>query len=322
MMKDGAWWSNSWNPLVGTKGRFHCHRVSEACTNCWAAEMNRRFRGPDYTVGADQIRLDGRVLMQPLCWRKPRRIFVCSMTDLFHEQVSPDWIDSILEVMAACPQHTFICLTKRPERMEELIYGVTEDCPSRELGGGDYLPNVWFGVTAENQERANERIPHLVKIPAKVRWVSVEPMLGPVDLTEWLGGEDGTGLGGYGIRPALSWVVGGGEATARSPRPTHPQWARDLRDQCQAAGVAFWWKQWGSWCHVDQMHPDVAVRVDAAVNLAGNPIRTFRVGKKAAGRLLDDREWSEQPAMVVPTTPRPVDAGSPFERESVRSEAS
>ena len=169
-----------------------------------------------------------------------------SMGDLFHEDVPTTFIDQVLEIIASCPQHTFLALTKRPENPEHKIYGTTTDNPFRQLGGGDYLANLWLGVTAENQPRADERIPILLQTPAAERFVSVEPMLGPVDLNKYLYPQrlcDGHSAWqrrdeDCPRRPGLDWVICGGE-TGPGARPIHPDWVRSLRDQCQDAGVAF-----------------------------------------------------------------------------------
>ncbi len=189
-------------------------------------------------------------LNDPLKIKKSSMIFVCSMGDLFHEDVSELIIDEILDVIAACPQHVFIMLTKRPQNIEQKLYASTPKCGCRHLGGGDYMPNVWLGVTAENQARAEERIPILLSIPAAVRFVSVEPMLGPVDLNR--AGAIWADMNGS-IRPeyqqpcrTIDWVICGGE-TGPGARPMHPDWARSLRDQCKSASVPFFFKSMGDW---------------------------------------------------------------------------
>lgn len=258
------WAEETWNPVTG------CSPISEGCRNCYAARMAKRLAGRcGYPEGEPfRVTLHPDKLDQPMRWKKPRMIFVCSMGDLFHEDVPTTFIDQVLEIIASCPQHTFIALTKRPENLEHKIYGITPDNPYRLLGGGDYLPNLWLGVTAENQQRADERIPVLLQIPAAVRFVSVEPMLGPVDLTKISLGPNGHGLTfyhnslngwstGYNAEThkqkvsrndqfsRLDWVICGGES-GPGARPMHPDWVRSIRDQCRDAGVAFYMKQMGS----------------------------------------------------------------------------
>jgi protein gp37 len=164
----------------------------------------------------------------PLRWRKPRRIFVVSMGDLFHEDVPRRWQVLVWRRMISCPQHTFMVLTKRPERMREfvrdsLLFPVFPNRP---------LPNVWLGVTAENQAMAEERVPVLLSIPAAVRFVSCEPCLGPVKLDN----------PSAPLLRGLQWVIAGGESGPKR-RPSDPEWFRSLRDQCAAAGVPFFLKQ-------------------------------------------------------------------------------
>ena len=238
------------------------------------------------------VRMHEDKLDVPLHWRKPRKVFVCSMSDLFHEAVSSSFIARVLAVMALTPQHTYQVLTKRPARMRALlssrsfeqevgravaaIVGDDERREARMLVGEwtwdviakswhapDWpLPNVWLGVTVEDQERADQRIPILLETPAAIRWLSCEPLLGPVDLDAT--GMDVTGTSGLESRPpAVDWVVAGGES-GPGARPMHPDWARSLRDQCEAAGVPYLFKQWGE-------HDSTGKRV----------------GKKRAGRLLD-----------------------------------
>jgi protein gp37 len=214
-------------------------------------------------------------LDDPLRWRKPRRVFVCSMGDLFHKDIPDSFILEVFRVMGRqnTRQHTFQVLTKRPERMKAWIneYVVDRD------GKPDPFPNIWLGVTAENQEQADKRIPILRQIPAAVRFVSVEPMLGAIDFESkgWLfpimGHPDGVTLS-RAVRPSLDWVICGGE-TGPGARPMYPEWARSLRDQCQDAGVAFFFKKWGG------------------VNGHGWVID----GKLYRDNLLDGREWDEMP---------------------------
>jgi len=255
------WADVVWNPVSG------CAPVSEGCRNCYARRMAYRLRGrcgyPEAEPFAVTLHPDR--LKQPLRWRKPRRVFVCSMGDLFHEKVPESYVDEILEIIAACPQHTFLVLTKRPQNIERKLYEVTEETPIHELGGGDYLPNLWLGVTVEHQEAAEQRIPILLEMPAAVRWVSCEPLLGPVDLSKWLRGHARYDTDRNGrpipqpcgsVTPRLDWVVIGGE-TGPQARPMDPAWARAIRDQCRAAGVPLFLKQMSKRARIP---PDLMVR--------------------------------------------------------------
>jgi protein gp37 len=346
------WTDATWNPLRG------CTRVSEGCKNCYAEIMAARFSKPGqwghglatmarvHHTGKIDHRWTGKVILvedqldQPLRWTRPRRIFVNSTSDLFHESVPDEWIDRILAVMALAPQHKFQVLTKRPERMraylandwtpgrfirmtskvaadwgKELTANYVIDGPA-----GLILPNVWLGTSIEDQATAAARIPHLLATPAAVRFVSAEPLLGPVDLTEvahhrpdlraFVIYDALRGYGGFqGNRMnRLDWVIVGGES-GPGARPMHPDWARSLRDQCQAAGVAFFFKQWGEWAPCE-MAPagasavkavDFSGRVLAGVEAIGGGIAPVemmsRLGKGAAGRLLDGREWNQMPGV-------------------------
>jgi protein gp37 len=245
----GPYWDTQWNPVQG------CTPASEGCAHCWARSMHERFHAEPFS---DVRTLPDR-LSKPLHWRKPRVVFVCNTSDLFHEAVPFEFIAAVFGVMAACPQHTFLTLTKRPERMRE-FFGwahrprgcdvdrfVQQEAWSRVDGfplhriKGTFkehawpLPNVWLGVTVENQARANERIPLLLQTPAEHRWVSAEPLLGGIDLEGAF-----TRLGFDGV----DQVIVGGES---GHRPCNVEWIRSLRDQCRAAGVPCYVKQLGSW---------------------------------------------------------------------------
>jgi protein gp37 len=351
--------------------------------HCYAERMSKRLAGR-YGYPADEpfkVTLHPEKLEEPLRWRKPQMVFVCSMGDLFHEDVPDDYIDRVFAVMALCPQHVFQLLTKRPERMrawfkrfDAIGESVLGDSPvgawlngpygslldlARELPGGNEnwrqippeyedghcinrgywfwigdepmqkiipwpLPNLWLGVTAEDQRRADKRIPLLLQTPATVRFVSVEPMLGPVELANsdhnylegWETGlEHEYGCPGVGPyceshcpvsvqvqTPKIDWVIVGGE-TGPGARPIHPDWARGLRDQCQAAGVPFFFKSWGEWAQIPHIYisdSDIGLSVNGDrhgyCSIHDKNCATMRrVGKKAAGRLLDGVGYSEMP---------------------------
>jgi protein gp37 len=285
------WTDATWNPLRGVKGKWHCTHVSEGCRNCYAERLNVRLGGPAYKPGADTFRLDDKILTEPLRWKKPRRIFVCSMTDLFHEQVPWEWVDKIWFTMASEKRHQFQVLTKRPERMRDYLRRfVWTTIPTIAKWP---LPNVWPGVSVEDQKTADERIPILLQTPAAVPWVSYEPALGLVDFAKHL-----MWSGPIGPNRGLKWIVCGGES-GPAARPMHPDWARSARDQCVAAGVPFFFKQWGEWSPGKQA-PNIKTEwlihtPCQMVKYGGCEVGTFRVGKKAAGRLLDGREWNEYP---------------------------
>ncbi len=285
----------TWNPLAG------CTHVSAGCDHCYAATLhNMRYiawkRGrfpaapPQYHLPFKRVQLMPERLSDPLHWRKPRRVFVNSVSDLFHEDVPDDYIERVFAVMAATPQHTYQVLTKRPERMQQWVSAIDgAQWGARERMAAFIrsqverarerlrlerlltylwqwpLPNVWLGTSVEHQAAADERIPPLLTTPAAVRFLSCEPLLEPVDLDAFLWEDAGPVWAGRNLaNPGLDWVICGGESGAHA-RPMDLDWARSLRDQCVAANVAYFFKQVGG--------------------------RT----PKANGRLLDGREWSEYP---------------------------
>lgn len=313
--KTGIEWTDAtWNPVTG------CDKVSPGCDHCYAemfAERWRGTRGHYFETGFDvQLRPDKLGL--PLRWTKPRRIFVNSMSDLFHDKVPDEYIARVFAVMALAPQHTFQVLTKRHGRMRSLLSSddfrsevtqtfvgwAVEDLSLKtghlESATGDWwpLPNVWLGVSAEDQKRADLRIPALLDTPAAVRFVSAEPLLGPIDLHGDPIGKDSVFWIGH-----LDWVIVGGES-GPGARPMHPDWARSMRDQCVDAGVPFLFKQWGehriaipgqdTWDKVESIPLSPDVPMEPGVDI-GPWAYMRRVGKKRAGRELDGRTWDQYP---------------------------
>jgi protein gp37 len=290
-----------------------------------------------------KVALIEKHLEDPLRWQRPRRIFVNSLSDLFHESIPDEWIDRIFAVMALGDWHTYQVLTKRPQRMRDYLsnpncqlnvwnaafafaaqYPRLKELANRHRvvrNGMDArwpLPGVWLGVSVEDQKAADERIPLLLQTPAAVRWLSVEPLLGPIDIKH------------PGVRSILNtqhgihWVVVGGES-GTGARPMHPDWARSIRDQCVAAGVPFFFKQWGEWdgggvfgsgcddpcgrCVIALRKWDGTRWTGAGLSITGTDwepgnhltggLQIHRVGKKRAGRLLDGREWNEYPNLAA-----------------------
>ena len=228
------WATHQWNPVTG------CSKVSQGCKHCYAEREWPRLAAPRakpniYTGRAfTDVMCHPEKLDIPLHWREPRRIFVNSMSDLFHESVPDSFIIDVFNVMYDAKQHTFQVLTKRPERMRDFLIG-TSGCGM----GGELMPNVWFGVSVEDQATADERIPVLLQIPAAVRWVSAEPLLEPVTIFSLDGPVDVF----EGMQSPLHWIVVGGESGPKA-RPMHPDWVRSIRDQCfMMAGVPFFMKQ-------------------------------------------------------------------------------
>jgi protein gp37 len=280
----------SWNPVTGCSDEFPCW----SC--CWAKRdakrlehnpcVHHRERYKGFKLAFWPERLD-----EPLRMRKPRRIAVSFMGDLFHKTVPDDWIDKVFAVLALLPQHTFLVLTKRPERMAEYLTNTNlEDrlCDiwyihyGRELqpeqwvaaGRGRFEPlppdNCWFGTSVSNQAEADFRIPALLKCPGKL-WLSIEPMQGPIEITA-------TYETHGALLSRIRWVVCGG-----GPVPVHPNDVRSIRDQCAAAGVPWWFKQWGA--------------PSCGCGLPGNATHEagYRICEKKGGDWLDGRQWHELP---------------------------
>ena len=236
------WTDATWNPVTG------CTVVSPGCAHCYAKTFAERFRGVPghpYEQGFD-LKLWPERLRTPLQWSKPKRVFVNSMSDLFHPGVPTAFIQQVFDTMCRAERHQFQVLTKRPERARELAALLP------------WPPNVWLGVSVENQWWTS-RIDDLREIPAVVRFLSCEPLLGPLSLN---------------LR-GIHWVIVGGESGPRA-RPMRGDWATDIRDQCERAGVAFFFKQWG------------------AHDPSGK-----RVGKKRAGRILGGRTFNEMPDLAA-----------------------
>lgn len=259
------WCNWVWNPVTG------CSKVSTGCKNCYAEMMAKRFWGSrKFTdVQCHFDRLD-----QPLHWRKPRRIFVNSMGDLFHENVPFDFIGKVWQTMGIALQHIFIILTKSPQRILDFWEWTKMDLKETGLNewhkGYDALSNVWLGVSVEDQIDADNRIPLLLQSRAAIRFVSIEPMLGIINLLKYI--------------DVIDWVILGGESGNKA-RPMHPDWVRYVRDQCVNVSVPFFFKQWGSWA------PDNLTTKTCKSNDFG----MYKVGKKNAGYLLDGKVWRQFP---------------------------
>lgn len=243
------WTDSTWNPVTG------CTKVSPGCKNCYAETFAERWRGipgHPYEQGFD-LKLWPERLKLPLTWKESRMIFVNSMSDLFHKDVPDDFIRQVFEVMLEAKHHTFQVLTKRSERMMQWM---------RENFKNAKVPaHIWLGASVENRDYV-WRIMYLQQTPAEIRFLSIEPFLGPMTLKA-------SNLKG------IHWVIVGGESGHRA-RPMNPDWARDVREQCKRFDVAFFFKQWGTF------------------NANGE-----RVGKKAAGRVLDGKIWNAMPEMAT-----------------------
>lgn len=329
------WCDSTFNPWIG------CTRVSPACDDCYAARSTpARTLGVAWGPGEPRRLTSEANWRQPLAWQRQaaafqaqhgrrRRVFCASLADVFDNEVDPGWRSNLLRLILDTPDLDWLLLTKRVGNVTRMLAEIAGDLQLltyREWTG--QLPaNVWLGTTVVNQAEADRDVPKLLRVPAAVRFLSIEPMLGPVDLTgEWLTAQ----LGSYPFKglptehrtkliDLLDWVICGGESGPKA-RPMHPDWARSLRDQCAAAGVAFNFKQHGEWAEQDGHKPTrtvsmdtdigetLAARCDGFISLAGEFVRDMddattddpyrgmvRIGKKAAGRLLDGRTHDEFP---------------------------
>jgi len=306
------WTTHTHNPWTG------CTKVSDGCKFCYAeALMDKRWGKVKWGDNGTRARASDAYLREPFKWDRlakaageRHRVFCASLADVFEDrpELMP-WRRDLFDTICRTPNLDWLLLTKRPENalrmmVEAGLYAVENpNLPHPQ-------PNLWIGTSVEDQKNADARIPHLLQCPAAVRFLSAEPLLGPISF-RWLAGwpenAPTTAMNPTGITDEydglrrLDWVIVGGES-GHGARPMHPDWARNLRDQCQAAGVAFFFKQWGEWSpRVGQFSDEQLWARDRSGGvLWDNRIpQMIRVGKKAAGRLLDGREWSEFPAAVA-----------------------
>lgn len=305
------WTDETWNPVTG------CDKVSQGCRHCYAERMAKRLAGRfGYPEAPNQfdVTLHKDRLTEPLNWRKPRKVFVCSMSDLFHPEVPFEFIAAVFAVISKSKDHTFQILTKRPARMRDFFewaeFGMVDKWARAHTcwlnGMYEWAPkildpwpprNAWLGVSVENQEKADERIPILLRTPAVIRFVSAEPLLGAIDFDTWV-----NIVGGPTWLDQLDWVIAGGES-GPGARPLHPDWARSIKDQCVAADVPLFFKQWGAWRPQkegedisDKTYKTVRPTQEARVGQNGTPNAWMvKVGKGEAGRELDGETFKQYP---------------------------
>jgi len=289
------WCDHSWNPWVG------CTKISPACDHCYAEGWAKRTGGAALWQG-ERRRTSVQNWRQPLKWDRAAasagvraKVFCASLADVFDNQVPQEWRTDLWALIRSTPHLDWLLLTKRPQNIEKFV---PFDWPDTGY------QNVWLGTTVENQQEADRRIPHLLSVPARVHFLSCEPLLGPLDIAQYLEPDEihgidwsrptGQKVGAcIGFRPAVQWVIAGGES-GPGARPMHPDWAGTLRDQCAAAGVAFHFKQWGEWVAEIQSPEDVVLPGWSREFWKGGP-SMWKTGKKAAGRLLDGVEHNGMP---------------------------
>ncbi len=321
------WTDHTFNPWEG------CQKVGPGCDNCYAETRNARYAGGqaiNWGPGAPRRRTSASNWALPLRWNaqaeafmaqhgRRQRVFCASLADVFDNAVDLSWREELFQLIAATPNLDWLLLTKRIGNVPAMVAIIQGWMP----------PNVWLGATITNQTEAERDIPKLLEVPARVRFLSMEPLLGPVDIVPYIHCDVGN---------TVDWVIVGGES-GPGARPMHPDWVRSLRDQCGAAGVPFLFKQWGEWKPIGQMEesehqalyrsnvkakpqenqdclddcygrsctvPDTIVHFDGSMHGVTEPMaflhgtgamHTFKVGKKAAGRLLDGRTWDGFPQL-------------------------
>jgi len=319
---DISWADTSWPVTVG------CDKLSAGCAGCYAMRDARRMgENPNPKVSSvyhglvvkqhngllnwtGVVRELPERLDWPAKWPEHRDIFVCSQSDLFHEGISDEFIGRVFSVMWNNPQHTYYVLTKRPERLLQLL----QETPPEGLQdlNSTNFPHVIVGISAEDQKAAEERMPLLMQVPLAPtqRFVSAEPLIGPLDLSAWIN--------------EIGWVIAGGESGSHA-RPMHPDWPRRLRDQCADANIAYHFKQWGEWSTAEPAERETitVIENDTTLYRLGPPraktkrserltlqgTTFYRVGRKKAGRLLDGEYWNARPGKDVGPilAPHPLD---------------
>lgn len=307
------WTHHTFNPWVG------CTKVSPGCDHCYAEGWAKRVGAVGWGHG-QRKRTGIPYWLTPLKWDaaakaagERHRVFCASLADVFDNDgaITSGWRGDLWNLIARTPNLDWLLLTKRPQNIKKMLpeaYGAP--------AWGQGWPNVWLGTTVENQAEADRRIPHLLQVPAAVRFLSCEPLLGPVDLNNLAPPASLHGpLSGYCVRhfpktwcgcpqqqASIHWVIAGGESGPKA-RAMHPDWARSLRDQCQAAGVAFHFKQWGEWRHETGLKQSLENRffTTRGTETKGlwhqwpDEFMSVKIGKANAGRMLDGREWNEFP---------------------------
>lgn len=308
-MSDGTkieWADSTFNPWIG------CTKIAPACDHCYAADLSARYGWAEWG-NHPRKRTSASTWQQPLKWQRNadyfrskhgrrRRVFCASLADVFDNQVPDEWRADLWQLILDTPDIDWLLLTKRPQNIRKML----------PTFWGDVRGHVWLGTTVEDQEHADRNIPHLLEYDAAVRFISAEPLLGPIDLTD-IAYQDGSidavrgdlwgGSGTGAFARGLDWVIVGGESGPNA-RPMHPDWARALRDQCAAAGVAFFFKQWGNWVE----WPDAEFSSEEAESLdvqghyayfqahsAAPYVHMRHLPKAAAGRLLDGVEHNGMP---------------------------
>lgn len=276
------WTDHTWNPWIG------CTRVSQGCVNCYAEALAKRYGKAEWGPTAQRVRTSEANWRKPLQWNRKaekdgvrRRVFCASLADIFEDNDQlTGWRKDAFNVMARAPWLDWLLLTKRPENILDMV-------PDEWRTVGRWPRNVWMGTTIENQSVVINRLSELIRVPAPVRFLSCEPLLGPLDLSEWL--------------DFIGWVIVGGESGQDARGPMHPDWPRSLLHQCQEANVPFLFKQWGQFVPVGQTDRtwynsgQMMYAADKATAVQAIRLKS----KHDAGRQLDGREWNEFPEVTL-----------------------
>ena len=294
------WAEESLNIVTG------CTKISAGCLNCYAEKMAKRLKAmgrPEYQLATDEKGFTGHLtfveerLQKPYKWRKPKRVFVNSMSDSFHEDLDDVRIYQMFLMVEHNPKHVFIFVTKRAKRAKEIL---NKYCAEHREGRA--IPNLWLLVTIENRKTADERLPHLLETRAKVRGLSIEPLLERLDFPELFSVDGDLAVHvakhvssiGFPI-DFIDWVIVGGES-GPGARPMHPDWVREIRDVCENTFTPFFFKQWGEFVPFGGVSMvSVPAVLPKKYMWFDDHVKVFRVGKKKAGRILDGRTWDETP---------------------------
>lgn len=307
------WTDYTWNPVTG------CHKVSPGCKNCYAETLTNRFAKTWGVKSFRDVVMHEDRLSEPEKNKKKwagKKVFVCSMSDLFQEDVPFEFIAKVYSKMYAHPNTTFQILTKRPKRALEFYNFCYENISKLNLVFDKFFilllgkslifppPNIWIGTSCENQETANDRISYLLKIPAIVRFLSCEPLLGAIDICQAIRVFQNPNIihtTFFGDK--IHWVISGGES-GRNARPMHPNWVRSLRDQCAATNVPFFFKQWGEYVVADQMAPELlrylksgraTWKIGQMTTMDNLTYHFHKVGKAKSDKWLDGKQHLEFP---------------------------
>jgi protein gp37 len=303
-MSNIEWTDETWNPVTG------CDKVSQGCKNCYAEKMHKRLGG----MGQEKYSKPflGNVLthedelMKPYQWKKGKRIFVNSMSDLFHKDVPFEFIVQVYTIMVNTPRHTYQVLTKRSDRLLEFYNWYKSMLPAEYVSQYTSAKNIWVGVSCEDQKTVDERVPYLLQVPAAIRFLSCEPLLERIDITAFgsnlpLDGKiiEWRKPGKYYEGPKIHWVIAGGESGSKA-RPMHPDWIRFLRQQCEESNTPFFFKQWGEWIDNQNMPRQYIAENNLKRHVFESgyfSTEVWKLGKSKTGNTIDGKQYLQFPTV-------------------------